>query len=181
MLLTPKHQIRIGTWNARTLYQLGKTTQLAREIKRSQLAIIGVSKIWWTNFRKTAHYWRDFSVLRTQRWGREPSQILSTQEEQLSRWREHSFKEVLNGEPPTEELQVKQNQEELDINVGEITKGEVLRSIKSLKNGKKLVGLTTSLQKHLRQETACQPKPSWSYWNRFGMKKKYRQTGRKVL
>ncbi len=52
------------------------------------------------------------------------------------RWREHSFKEVLNGEPPTEELQVKQNQEELDINVGEITKGEVLRSIKSLKNGK---------------------------------------------
>ncbi len=81
MLLTPKHQTRIGTRNAR-------------------------------------------------------SQILSTQEEQLSRWREHSFKEVLNGEPPTEELQVKQNQEELDINVGEITKGEVLQSIKSLKNGK---------------------------------------------
>lgn len=55
--------------------------------------------------------------------------ILRTQEEQLSRWREH-FKEVLNGEPPTEELQVEQNQEELDINVGEITKGEVLRGFK---------------------------------------------------
>lgn len=53
MLLTPKHQNWIGTWNVQTLYQLGKTAQLASEIKRLQLAIIGVSEMQWTNFGKT--------------------------------------------------------------------------------------------------------------------------------
>ncbi len=72
MLLTPKHQTRIGTWNVPTLYQLGKTAQLTREMKRLQLAIIGVSETRWTNFGKTARYRRDFPVLRTQRCGREP-------------------------------------------------------------------------------------------------------------
>ena len=43
-LLSPKYRTRIGTWNVRTMFQTGKVHQVAREMKRLGLAILGVSE-----------------------------------------------------------------------------------------------------------------------------------------
>ena len=40
-LLQLKSKIRIGCWNVRTLYQAGKLAQLAKEMRRYKLSIIG--------------------------------------------------------------------------------------------------------------------------------------------
>ena len=47
-LLSPKYRTRIGTWNVRTMYQAGKVHQVAKEMKRLRLAILGVSETRWT-------------------------------------------------------------------------------------------------------------------------------------
>ncbi|GFS17110.1 endonuclease-reverse transcriptase [Elysia marginata] len=39
--------LRIASWNARTLYQAGKTAQLTTEMKRYRLHILGVSETHW--------------------------------------------------------------------------------------------------------------------------------------
>ena len=44
-LLSPKYRTRIGTWNVRTMFQTGKVHQVAREMKRLGLAILGVSDL----------------------------------------------------------------------------------------------------------------------------------------
>ena len=51
-LLELKSKIRIGCWNVRTLYQSGKLAQLAKEMRRYKLSIIGVCESRWNTFGK---------------------------------------------------------------------------------------------------------------------------------
>ena len=51
-LLQLKSKIRIGCWNVRTLYQTGKLAQLAKEMRRYKLSIIGVCESRWNTFGK---------------------------------------------------------------------------------------------------------------------------------
>ena len=40
--------INVGTWNVRTMYQTGKTSQVAAEMKSYNLTILGISETHWT-------------------------------------------------------------------------------------------------------------------------------------
>ena len=51
-LLSPKYCTRIGKWNVRTMYQVGKVHQVAKEMKRLRFAILGVSETRWTGAGK---------------------------------------------------------------------------------------------------------------------------------
>ena len=42
--------MRIGCWNVKTLYQTGKRAQLAQEMRRYTLSMIGVSECRWNTF-----------------------------------------------------------------------------------------------------------------------------------
>ena len=48
-LLSPKQRIRIGKCNVRTMYQVGKVHQVAKEIQRLNLGFIGIRKSRTTN------------------------------------------------------------------------------------------------------------------------------------
>lgn len=60
--------------------------------------------------------------------------LLTSVEDQLARWREH-FQEVLNRPPPQNPPDLEPG-DPLNINIGEITKQEIRKALKSLKNGK---------------------------------------------
>ena len=47
-LLSSKNVLRIGAWNIRTMYETGKTVQVAREMDRYKLEILGLSEVRWT-------------------------------------------------------------------------------------------------------------------------------------
>lgn len=47
MLFSAKHSTRIGAWNVRTLYQSGKCQQLAIEMDRYNIEILGISEVRW--------------------------------------------------------------------------------------------------------------------------------------
>jgi hypothetical protein len=49
-LFTPKKFARIGCWNVRTMYALGKTAIVAKEMKRYHLDVLGISEVRWTGF-----------------------------------------------------------------------------------------------------------------------------------
>ena len=49
-LFSPKLRTWIGQWNVRTLYEPGKLAQLAAEIRRYRLEILGVSEARWNQF-----------------------------------------------------------------------------------------------------------------------------------
>jgi len=51
-LATPKISRKIGTWNVRTMFAIGKTTQVVREMRRYQLDILGISECRWTGSGK---------------------------------------------------------------------------------------------------------------------------------
>ena len=51
-LLSAKYRTRIGTWNARPMYEAGKVHQVAKEMKKLRLAILGVSETRWTGAEK---------------------------------------------------------------------------------------------------------------------------------
>ena len=51
-LLQLKSKVRIGCWNVRTLYQSGKLAQLAQEMRRYKLSIIGGCESRWNTFGK---------------------------------------------------------------------------------------------------------------------------------
>ena len=51
-LAAPKTLLRLGTWNVRTMVETGKTAQVAREMRRYNISILGVSEIRWTNSGK---------------------------------------------------------------------------------------------------------------------------------
>ncbi|KAL3872739.1 hypothetical protein ACJMK2_035943 [Sinanodonta woodiana] len=38
----------IGTWNVRTMYETGKSAQVAAEMRRYNLTILGISEARWT-------------------------------------------------------------------------------------------------------------------------------------
>ena len=48
-LLFPKTVTRIGTWNVRTLYETGKSAQVAREMDRYGMEVLGLSEVRWTS------------------------------------------------------------------------------------------------------------------------------------
>ena len=52
-LFSPKFRTWIGQWNVRTLYESGKVAQLAAELRRYRLEILGVSEARWSQFRET--------------------------------------------------------------------------------------------------------------------------------
>ena len=52
VLAHPKHQQRIACWNVKTMYQLGKTAQVCKEMRRYNIDILGVSECRWTGFGK---------------------------------------------------------------------------------------------------------------------------------
>ena len=60
--------------------------------------------------------------------------LLTKTEDQLERWKEH-FQEVLNRPPPVNPPNREINPP-ININTGAITKAEIMKAIKSLKNGK---------------------------------------------
>ncbi|CAI2734616.1 unnamed protein product [Schistosoma spindalis] len=47
-LLTTRATIFIGTWNVRTMLETGKTSQIATEMRRYNLAVLGISETHWT-------------------------------------------------------------------------------------------------------------------------------------
>ena len=46
-LLTPRTLARLATWNIRTMYETGKTLQVAREMKRYKIGVLGLSETRW--------------------------------------------------------------------------------------------------------------------------------------
>ena len=60
--VTPDHQpatackygdsIRIGTWNVKTLYQIGKLSNVIKEVRRMNISILGVAETRWTGSGK---------------------------------------------------------------------------------------------------------------------------------
>ena len=42
-----RNTIRIGTWNARTLYQYGKLENVKKEMTRLKINILGINKTGW--------------------------------------------------------------------------------------------------------------------------------------
>ena len=52
-LANPKVTRKIGTWNVRTMFSIGKTAQTVREMRKYHLDILGVSECRWTGSGKT--------------------------------------------------------------------------------------------------------------------------------
>ena len=46
-LLTPRKPARIATWNIRTMYEAGRTAQVAREMKQYNICLLGLSETRW--------------------------------------------------------------------------------------------------------------------------------------
>ena len=46
-LAKPNQQLRVAAWNVRTLYETGKTAQVAKEMRRYRLDILGISEMRW--------------------------------------------------------------------------------------------------------------------------------------
>ena len=47
-LLSPRTTTQVGTWNVHTMYETGKTAQIAAEMSRYKLAILGLCETRWT-------------------------------------------------------------------------------------------------------------------------------------
>ena len=47
--LSSKNVLRIGAWNVRTMYETGRSAQVAREMDRYRLAILGLSEVRWVS------------------------------------------------------------------------------------------------------------------------------------
>ena len=48
--LTPKNTLRIGNWNLRTLYQVGKTANMTKNSEGTNSKSLGISEMRWTGF-----------------------------------------------------------------------------------------------------------------------------------
>ncbi|XP_068756222.1 craniofacial development protein 2-like [Montipora capricornis] len=46
-LVTPRTQIRIGNWNMRTMYTVGKSAQVARVMNQMKIQIMGINECRW--------------------------------------------------------------------------------------------------------------------------------------
>ncbi|VDP61551.1 unnamed protein product [Schistosoma curassoni] len=47
-LLNTRATIYLGTWNARTMWDTGRAFQIAAEMRRYNLEVLGISKTHWT-------------------------------------------------------------------------------------------------------------------------------------
>ena len=47
-LLSTMKNLNIGTWNVQTMYEAGKTAQVATEMRRFNLALLGLCETRWT-------------------------------------------------------------------------------------------------------------------------------------
>ena len=48
-LLSSKTASRIGVWNVRTMYETGEAAQVARDMDKYRLEILGLSEVRWTS------------------------------------------------------------------------------------------------------------------------------------
>ena len=58
-LATPKSIMKIGTWkigtwNARTMYRIGKTAVVAREMRKYGIDVLGISECRWAGFGRSS-------------------------------------------------------------------------------------------------------------------------------
>ena len=51
-LASPRHQLRVGMWNTRTMFETGRTAQVIGEMQRYRLNILGLSEVRWTGSGK---------------------------------------------------------------------------------------------------------------------------------
>ena len=49
-LATPKESVRVGCWNVRTMFSVGKTAKIVKEGRRYKLRILGISECRWSGF-----------------------------------------------------------------------------------------------------------------------------------
>ena len=49
-LANPKTKVKVGCWNVRTMYSLGKTAQITREMARYGIGILGIGEGRWLGF-----------------------------------------------------------------------------------------------------------------------------------
>ena len=52
-IVNPKLTTKIGNWNVRTMFETGKVGQVAREMGRYKLDILGISKCRWRGSGKS--------------------------------------------------------------------------------------------------------------------------------
>merc|ERR1711867_362251 len=52
MFTHPKAKLRVGCWNVRTMYAIGKTAQVCSEMRNYRLDVLGVSECRWMEFGK---------------------------------------------------------------------------------------------------------------------------------
>jgi hypothetical protein len=48
-ILSNRTTLTIGTWNVRTMFEIGKTAQVAAEMRRYKISILGISESRWTD------------------------------------------------------------------------------------------------------------------------------------
>ena len=51
-LADPKTKVKIGCWNVRTMFSVGKTAQITSEMVRYGIVILGISERRWSGFRR---------------------------------------------------------------------------------------------------------------------------------
>ena len=49
-LANPKIKVKVGCWNVRTMFSVGKTAQITAEMTRYSIGIIGISECRWSGF-----------------------------------------------------------------------------------------------------------------------------------
>jgi hypothetical protein len=71
-MLEAKHKIHMGCWNVRTLFIVGKASQVGREMRQYGIEILGVGECRWNGYgsnklRRNYHVFRTKRRDRTQR------------------------------------------------------------------------------------------------------------------
>ncbi|CAC5370965.1 unnamed protein product [Mytilus coruscus] len=148
-LFSNKLNTRIGTWNVRTLYQSGKCAQVAKEMDRYKIEILGLSEKDKEVKKNCKHDKRDYveqlaqeaeiacskgdikSLYNTTKQlscrrsnsnatvKDKNGNVITKIEEQLKRWKD-DFEEVLNRPPPTDPPNI-EGRQVLNIKTGDIT------------------------------------------------------------
>ena len=49
-LLTPRTTTKLGTWNVRTMFEAGKAQQIASEMSRYKISLLGISETRWIKY-----------------------------------------------------------------------------------------------------------------------------------
>lgn len=57
-IITTRTTINVGTWNVRTMFETGRTAQVAAKIRRYNLELQGISETRWTDSgQKGVSHW----------------------------------------------------------------------------------------------------------------------------